>query len=71
MDQLLFSKEGKDELKKYMVNPSIESIAGCTSNVVLIADKTVYCANAGDSRSIITNGKQVLPLNEDHKPDLP
>ena len=71
MDQLLFSKEGKEELKKYQVDKKSISHAGCTSNVVLISDKVVYCANAGDSRSIISNGKQVLPLNEDHKPTMP
>ena len=71
MDQLLFSKDGKEELKRYMVNKDVASFAGCTCNVVLISDNIVYCANAGDSRSIITNGKQVLPLNSDHKPSLP
>ena len=71
MDQLLFSKEGKEELKQNQVYKNMDSFAGCTCNVVLISEKVVYCANAGDSRSIITNGKQVLPLNEDHKPSLP
>lgn len=26
---------------------------GCTANVILIKNETVYCANAGDSRSIM------------------
>ena len=30
-----------------------ESMAGCTANVVLIADKTIYTANSGDSRSVL------------------
>jgi hypothetical protein len=30
-----------------------ESMAGCTANVVLITENEIYCANAGDSRSII------------------
>ena len=29
---------------------------GCTACVVLITPKQIYCANAGDSRSIITKG---------------
>jgi len=30
-----------------------ESIAGCTANVIIITDTEIYCANAGDSRSIL------------------
>ena len=26
---------------------------GCTANVTLIVNKTIYCANSGDSRTII------------------
>merc|ERR1711957_953351 len=29
----------------------------------------VYCANAGDSRTILWSNKKVIPLSEDHKPD--
>jgi len=42
---------------------------GCTSNVVYINDKDIYCANAGDSRSILVSGNKVIALSEDHKPD--
>ncbi len=35
-----------------------ESHAGCTANVVLITPEFIYCANAGDSRSVAcVNGK--------------
>jgi serine/threonine protein phosphatase PrpC len=27
--------------------------AGATSNVVLITDKQIFCANAGDSRAVL------------------
>ena len=49
---------------------------GCTANVVLIVpddsttntQATIYCANAGDSRCIVSvNGKSVA-LSVDHKP---
>ena len=31
----------------------MESLAGCTANVCLIVNGTIYCANAGDSRSLL------------------
>ena len=42
---------------------------GTTSCVVLITDKEIYCANAGDSRSVLFTGVKVVALSEDHKPD--
>ena len=36
-----------------MERPGDESIAGCTANVIIITDTEIYCANAGDSRSIL------------------
>ena len=36
-----------------MERPGDESIAGCTANVIIITDAEIYCANAGDSRSIL------------------
>ena len=36
-----------------MDRPGDESIAGCTANVIIITDTEIYCANAGDSRSIL------------------
>lgn len=44
-------------------------MAGCTSNVLLIVGKTVYCANAGDSRSVLWSEGRCIPLSEDHKPE--
>lgn len=37
-------------------NEDSESFAGCTANVCLITQKTLYVANCGDSRSIIKTG---------------
>jgi serine/threonine protein phosphatase PrpC len=48
---------------------------GCTANLVLITENTVYVANAGDCRCVLAtlsaDGKVTsLDLSEDHKPDL-
>ena len=43
--------------------------SGCTANVVLITDKEIYCANAGDSRSVLSEGRKAIELSFDHKPD--
>jgi serine/threonine protein phosphatase PrpC len=43
--------------------------AGCTANVILITPDKIYCANAGDSRSILVKkNKEVVELSYDHKP---
>ena len=36
-----------------MERPGDESMAGCTANVIIITKTDIYCANAGDSRSIL------------------
>ena len=43
---------------------------GCTANALLIKDKTLYIANAGDSRCIMASGGKAFPLSVDHKPSL-
>ena len=43
---------------------------GCTANVLLIKNKKLYAANAGDSRSIaISKDSKTINLSCDHKPD--
>lgn len=50
---------------------------GCTAVVVLIVRRDtgegprIYCANAGDSRAVMSRQGLVVPLSEDHKPDGP
>lgn len=45
-----------------------ESYAGCTSTVVLITRNEVYCANAGDSRTVLASRGNAKDLSVDHKP---
>jgi len=44
-------------------------MGGCTSVVVFIKNNIIYCANAGDSRSVLNRNGISIPLSYDHKPD--
>ena len=44
-------------------------MAGCTTNVSLIVDGKLICANAGDSRTLLCNKGRPHPMSVDHKPD--
>lgn len=37
--------------------------------VVVITNKYIVCANAGDSRCVVSRGKQTVELSEDLKPE--
>lgn len=41
---------------------------GCTANVVLVRDGTLYVANAGDARCVAAIGGKAVALSTDHKP---
>ncbi|MDP2435002.1 MAG: hypothetical protein Q8P67_04615 [archaeon] len=43
---------------------------GTTAVVALIADRTLYIANAGDSRAVLCQNRKAVRLSVDHKPSL-
>lgn len=43
--------------------------SGCTANVALIRDDTLYVANIGDSRCVLSRLGQAIELSVDHKPE--
>lgn len=74
-------EDGDDEEEMALVDPAqltrdpTPEAQGCTAVVVLIVRKEggngsrIFCANAGDSRAIMSRKGVVLPLSEDHKPE--
>ena len=56
------------------MRPTPNNIAmgtGCTSVVCLVTNDMIYCANAGDSRAVLSRSSKAIELSEDHKPDNP
>ena len=78
LDELLLSRDSIKELiamrqsysKAPITRGNAPAIAsGCTAVVALIREDTIYVANLGDSRCLLSRKGRVLPLSEDHKPD--
>lgn len=60
---------GRSRFDDFTADPNDYSEAGCTSNVILITENKIYCANAGDSRAVMCKGRETVELSHDHKPD--
>ncbi|KAM3146079.1 hypothetical protein pb186bvf_001736 [Paramecium bursaria] len=71
MDDLLNTPAGQQELNQIKGSDDDASYAGCTANVALIHKNTLYCANAGDSRSVLCRSNGPFDMSVDHKPDNP
>jgi serine/threonine protein phosphatase PrpC len=83
LDQCMLTKEGKKELSKLATAGRISAQdgdadmygdvmhAGCTANVVMITKAEILCANAGDSRAVLSKKGKSKDLSVDHKPDNP
>jgi serine/threonine protein phosphatase PrpC len=87
MDSLMRADDGDVKLNQYTKkegdsggfegysgmdsSSNIAICCGCTACVVLIVGDTIYCANAGDSRCVLSQNKSEVPLSYDHKPSNP
>ena len=79
---MLRSPQGQKDIKLYSPEESssasmfgrpdsdnISLCTGCTANVVLFTDTEIYCANAGDSRCVLSKNGVAIEMSIDHKPD--
>ncbi|KAJ7600523.1 phosphatase 2C-like domain-containing protein [Mycena floridula] len=77
-DELYRAKQYEAALKRTYLGTDEDILAdpviskdssGCTAVVALLLSSTIYVANAGDSRSIISVKGVAKPLSTDHKPN--
>lgn len=68
-----FAKLENDFLSQHAINQdnTLKDKSGSCALVTVIADKTIFVANVGDSRAIMSNnfGTEIVQLTEDHKPN--
>ena len=75
IDEYLYTPQGCKEVIKFSANPGnfrkdgLPLLVGCTATSVLITPDKIYCANAGDSRCVLSTDGECRPLSTDHKPD--
>lgn len=56
-------------LDKDLKNEEFAQDCGATACVTFVTKDKIFCANAGDSRAVLSKGKKAVPLSEDHKPN--
>lgn len=73
---MLQSEKGEEALRSLTIanglqpfeNSKVADSVGCTANVCLLVGRTLYVANAGDSRAALSRKGEIIELSEDHKP---
>ena len=71
------NKNSQIEMLRQVIDPKeqpdakISMFTGCTANVLVIQDKKLFFANAGDSRSVICKKGHAIAMSVDHKPSIP
>ena len=69
MDELLRAEgDNIGKLSKDPLNYTNDGIVGCTATSVLITKDQIFCANAGDARTVLCTKGEARPLSFDHKP---
>lgn len=73
LDDKMRSSQGAAELNKTIgvEDQAYHGTAGCTATVIMVTQTHIICANAGDSRTVLSRGKVAVGLSEDHKPQNP
>ena len=58
MDEMMLTPAGKRDVNVMSGGQAVrESFAGCTATTLLITPTELYCANSGDSRTVLSRGK--------------
>jgi protein phosphatase 1G len=63
--------EGKEEDEEPACTRGVGVDSGCTATVAIIGGGKIVCANAGDSRCLLSRRGTAVPLSFDHKPEDP
>lgn len=56
------------KLRKHQDDGGQMDTSGCTANTVMITPTHIVCANAGDSRCVLSTKTEVKGMSVDHKP---
>ena len=71
------NRNAQIEMLRQVIDPKekedaqIAMFTGCTANVLVIQDRKLYFANAGDSRSVLCKSGTAIAMSIDHKPSIP
>ena len=58
------------DLDKHLALTKSKDRSGCTAVSLLVTSDQFVCANAGDSRCVLSRNGKAIPLSNDHKPFL-